>query len=141
LRDIRAAMLCGEMDFAPAIQPPLIRLVDELDDGQEVIAAIWRELGHRARKQQLLQPSYESVRRLVHVQRAWRRLVYSRLVRAVILTTEFLWNTRNRKTILLDAFDGADIERRRPRYQSARPRAPASAARSPSGTASRRDGP
>jgi hypothetical protein len=81
------------------------------------------------------------VRRLVHAQRAWRRLVYSRLVRAVILTTEFLWNTRNRKAILLDAFDGADIELRRPLYQSARPRAPASAARSPSGTASRRDGP
>jgi hypothetical protein len=134
-------MLCGEMYFAPAVHPTLIRLVDELDDGTEVIAAIWRELGRRARTRQLLQPSYESVRRLVHAQRAWRRLVYSRLVRAVILTTEFLWNTRNRKTILLDAFDGADIEWRRALYQSPRSRAPASAARSPSGTASRRGGP
>jgi len=126
------------MQFAPAIHPTLIRLVDDLDDGSEVIAAIWRELGYRARRQNLLQPSYESVRRVVHAQRAWRRLVYSRVVRAVILTTEFLWNTRNRKAILLDAFDGADIERRGALYRAARPRAPASAARSPSGTASRR---
>ena len=130
------------MYFAPAIHPTLIRAVDELDDGTEVIAAIWRELGRRARTQRLLQPSYESVRRLVHAQRAWRRLVYSRLMRAAILTTEFLWNTRSRKTILLDAFDGADIEWRGARYGAAtRPRAPASAGRSPSGTASRRDGP
>jgi hypothetical protein len=129
------------MHFAPAIHPTLIRLADELDDGTEVIAAIWRELGRRARRQQLFQPSYESVRRIVHAQRAWRRLEYSRVKRAAILTAEFLWNTRNRKAILLDAFDGADIERRRAQYQAARPRAPASAARSPSGTASRHDEP
>ena len=134
-------MLFDEMYFAPAIHPTLIRLVGELDDGTEVIAVIWRELGRRARRQQLLQPSYESVRRLVHAQRAWRQLVYSRLVRAAILTTEFLWNTRNRKTILLDAFDGADIEWRGALYQPARSRAPASAARSPSETASPRAGP
>jgi hypothetical protein len=134
-------MLCGEMQFAPAIHPTLIRLADDLDDGNEVIAAIWRELGHRARRQQLLQPSYESVRRIVHMHRAWRRLECSRVMRAAILTAEFLWNTRNRKTILLDAFDGADIERRRLLYQAARSRAPASAARSPSGTASRRGEP
>jgi hypothetical protein len=125
------------MQFAPAIHPTLIRLADDLDDGTEVIAAIWRELGHRARRQQLLQPSYESVRRLVHAQRAWRRLVYSRMIRAAILTTEFLWKTRSRKSILLDVFDGADIEQRRELYRAARSRAPASAARSPSGTASR----
>ena len=129
------------MKFAPAIHPTLIRLVDDLDDGSEVIAAIWRELGRRARRQNLLQPSYESVRRLVHIQRAWRRLEYSRVKRAAILTAEFLWNTRNRKAILLDAFDGADIERRRELYQAARSRAPASAARNLSGTASPRAGP
>ena len=129
------------MQFAPAIHPTLIRLIEDLDDGDEVIAAIWRELGHRARRRTLLQPSYESVRRLVHTQRAWRRLVYSRLLRAAILTTEFLWNTRNRKAILLDAFDGADLERRRELYRTPRSRAPASAARSPSGTVSRRGEP
>jgi hypothetical protein len=128
------------MRFAPAIEPAIIRLVDELDDGAEGIAAIWREVGHCARRQQRLQPSYESVRRLVHAQRTWRRLVYSRAIRAAILTTEFLWNTRNRKAILLDVFDGADIERRRELYRP-RPRAPASAARSPSGTASPRAAP
>jgi hypothetical protein len=130
-------MLCVEMQFAPAIHPTLIRLVDELDDGNEVIAAIWRELGHRARRQKLLQPSYESVRRLVHVQRAWRRLECSRAKRVAILAAEFLWNTRSRRAILLDALDAADVERR----QAARSRAPASTARSPSGTASPRGEP
>jgi len=101
------------MHFAPAIHPTLIRLADELDDGSEVIAAIWRELGHRARALQLLQPSYETVRRRVHVQRAWRRLQDVRLKRAAILVAEFLLNTRNRRAILLDAFDGAEIDRRR----------------------------
>ena len=28
-----------------------------------------------------------------------------------MLTAEFLWNTRSRKAIFLDVFDGADIER------------------------------
>lgn len=134
-------MLRGGMHFAPTIHPTLIRLVDELDDGSEVIAAIWRELGHRARRQKLLQPSYESVRRLVHVQRAWRRLADSRAARVAILAAEFLWNTRNRTAIMLDAFDAADLERRRPLSHAARPRAPASTARSPSGTASPRVGP
>ena len=126
------------MQFAPAVHPTLIRLTDELDDGSGVIAAIWRELGHRARALQLLQPSYETVRRRVHVQRAWRRLQEVRLKRAAILVTEFLLNIRNRKTILVDAFDGAELERRR---RAARPRAAASAARSPSGIASRHDEP
>ena len=67
------------MQFAPAVHPTLILLTDELDDGSEVIAAIWRELGRRARAQRLLQPSYETVRRLVHVQRGWRRLQDLRL--------------------------------------------------------------
>ena len=122
------------MQYAPAIHPNLIRLADDLDDGTEVIAVIWRELGRRARQRMLLQPSYESVRKIVHAQRAWRRLASSRLARATILTAERLWTTRNRRTILLDV---ADVERRVARYQVARSRAPASAARSPSGTASR----
>ena len=129
-------MLGGGMQFAPAIHPTLIRLIDELDDGSEVIAAIWREVGHRARRQKLLQPSYESVRRLVHAQRAWRRLEAC-VRRAAILAAGFLLNARHRTAILLDAFEGADLER----YQGARSRAPASAARSPSGTASRRGEP
>lgn len=135
-------MLCSAMQFAPAIHPTLIRLVDDLDDGSEAIAAIWRELGHRARAQQLLQPSYESVRRLVHAQRALRRLEHLRLRCAAILAAEFLWNTRDGKAILLDALSGADVERRRHLYRAATgSRAPASAARNPSGTASPRDGP
>jgi hypothetical protein len=134
-------MLCEGMQFAPAIHPTLVRLVDDLDDGSEVIAAIWRALGRRARAQKLVQPSYESVRRLVHAQRAWRRIESVRLRRAAILAAEFVLNTRNRRAILLDAFEGADIARRSDLYRTARPRAPASAAQSPSGTASRHDEP
>jgi len=125
------------MHFAPAIHPSLIRLVDDLDDGSEVIAAVWRALGHRARARSLLQPSYESVRRLVHAQRAWRRIRNLRRKRAMILAGEFLWNTHSRKAILLDDLDDADIARRAVLGPAARSRAPASAARSPSGTASR----
>lgn len=128
------------MQFAPAIQPTLIRLVDDLDDGSDAIAAIWRELGHRARAQKLLQPSYESVRRLVHAQRAFRRLQHFRLKRATILAAELVWTTRVRRAILLDALDRAEVERRPHLYRVARSRAPASAARSPFGTASRRGG-
>jgi hypothetical protein len=109
------------MDFAPAIRPQLLAAVDELDDGERGIASIWRELGRRARAAGLCQPSYESVRRLVHARREQATLTYSELKRAAILVAEFLWNARNRKELLLDAYDGADIERRRERYQR-RPR-------------------
>ena len=124
------------MQFAPAVHPTLILLTDELDDGSEVIAATWRELGRRARAQHLLQPSYETVRRLVPVQRGWRRLQDLRLKRATILAAEFVLWARNRKAIMLGALDGADIARRQELYRTARSRAPASAARSPSGIAS-----
>lgn len=120
------------MQFAPALHPELIRLADDLDDGREIIAAIWRELGHRARAQALLQPSYESVRRLVHAQRAWRRrLEHLRLRRAAILAAEFLFAMRNLRGLPLDVLDGAEIERRRELHRTARSRAPASTARSP----------
>jgi hypothetical protein len=115
------------MDFAPAIRPQLVALVGELDDGTRGIASIWRELGRRARSQSLYQPSYESVRQLVHLHREAARLAYSRAKRAAILTAEFLWNTRDRKGIVLDIHDGADIERRRERYRRGRTRPPAGA--------------
>jgi hypothetical protein len=107
--------------FAPAIRPQLFELMGELDDGERPIAEVWRELGYLARARKLLQPSYESVRRAVHGLRELRRLQYSRLKRAAILSAEFLWNTRDRKGIVLDAWDGRDVERRRERYQR-RPR-------------------
>jgi hypothetical protein len=95
----------------------LHELLRELDDGSSAIADVWRALGHRARAEGLLQPSYATVRTLVRDLREERRLEYSRALRAAILAVEFLWNTRDRKGILLDAFDGADIERRRDRYK------------------------
>lgn len=57
------------MKFSPLIDPRLIRLIDEIDDGSRSRASIWRELGRRARRRNLLQPSYESVRRLVNARR------------------------------------------------------------------------
>ena len=108
------------MHFAPSIRPQLVALVGELDDGKRGIAAISRELGRRARAQSLYQPSYESVRRLVHAHRETMRLAYSRAKRAALLTAEFLWNTRDRKGIVLDVYDGADIERRRDLYRRGR---------------------
>jgi hypothetical protein len=111
------------MEFAPAVRPQLLDLIDALDDDTRGIASIWRELGRAARARGLFQPSYETVRRLVHAQRERRRLTYLRLKRAAILSAEFPWNTRNRKGILLDLYDGADIERRPELYRRARPRA------------------
>jgi hypothetical protein len=102
--------------FAPAIRPQLLDLIEALDDDTRGIASIWRELGHVARSLGLIQPSYESVRRIVHVQRAVRRLTYSQARSVAILAAEFLWNTRNRKGIVLDIIDGADLERRPERY-------------------------
>jgi hypothetical protein len=116
------------MRFSPAIQPQLIRLLARMDDGSGPIAPIWRELGHRARAQNLLQPSYESVRRLVHAQRAARRLEYSRLKRGAILTLEALWRVRPAVDILNDVITGDDLRwrlheyQRRPRDKSSRTR-------------------
>ena len=130
------------MTFAPHIGPRLFALIDELDDGERPRAEIWREAGAAMRTEGLLQPSYESVRQIVNAVRELRRLAYSKLKRAVILTAEYLWNARDRKGILLDVYDGADIERDRERYQRRpRTRAGASTARSPSETASRRAAP
>ena len=111
------------MHFAPAIRPQLLDVIAQIDDGKRGIASIWRELGYIARARRLLQPSYESVRRIVHAQREAARLRYSRAKRAAILTAEFLWNTRDRKGIVLDAIDGADLDRRIEMYRRrAKPR-------------------
>jgi hypothetical protein len=115
--------------FSPAIHPQLVRLVGELDDGSEAIAAIWRELGRRARRRKLLQPSYESVRRLVHAHRAVRKLEYSRLLRCATLLGEYLSCTRHPVRILNDLLTGDDLEYRLHEYQWPRPRDKVSRAR------------
>jgi hypothetical protein len=101
--------------FSPAIDLQLYRMIASADDGVCEIAAIWREVGHRARRRKLLQPSYESVRRLVHAQRraqhpAWPS--HSRLKRAAILTYELVFQTRPARLVILDAITGDDIDRR-----------------------------
>ena len=105
------------MTFAPHIGPRIFELIDQLDDGKKPRAQIWRELGALLRAEGRLQPSYESIRQIVNTVRELRRLAYSKLKRAVVLTAEYLWNLRDRKGILLDVLDGADIERRRERYR------------------------
>lgn len=109
------------MQFAPAIRPELCRLIERLDDGTCPIAQIWRDAGYRARRGNLLQPSYESVRRLVHVQRRRRQCGHSRLKRAAVLAWELISGLRDRRLVVLDMITGDDI-RRRPHLYARRPR-------------------
>src|SRR4051812_23710265 len=111
------------MEFSPLIQPQLRAMVRQLDDGTVPIAAVWREAGRRARSRKLLQPSYESVRRLVHEQRRRTRPVarYSRGKRWAILVYELVFRTRDPRLVVLDAITGDDIDRRLHLYQR-RPR-------------------
>lgn len=115
------------MTFAPAIRPQLLELIEALDDDTRGIASIWRELGHVARALGLLQPSYESVRRIVHAQRAVRRLTYAVAKRIAALAAELLSNRRSREGILLGMIDGADPARR-PERSRRRARGPTSRA-------------
>lgn len=105
------------MTFSPHIGPDLFELIDKLDDGKRPRAEIWREAGKELRARGRLQPSYESVRQIVNAVRELRPAGYSKLKRAVVLTAEYLWNLRDRRGIILDIIDGADIERCRERYQ------------------------
>ena len=110
------------MMFSPAIAPQVRAMVRDLDDGSRGIAAIWREAGRHARHRKLLQPSYESVRRLVHTQRH-PSLVrpYSRLKRLAILAYELAFRTRDPRFVLFDLITGDDIDRRHALYRR-RPR-------------------
>jgi hypothetical protein len=108
------------MQFSPPIQSQIRLLVRDVDDGTVAIAAVWRAAGHRARRRKLLQPSYESVRRLVHEQRRGTRTVgraYCRTKRWAILAYELVFQLRDRRSIMLDAITGDDIDRRFRLYQ------------------------
>jgi hypothetical protein len=108
------------MRFAPPIQPQLRAIVRSVDDGAAPIAAVWREAGHRARRRKLLQPSYESVRRLVHEQRRRTRTAqtsWCRTKRWAILAYELAFRTRDPRLVILDAITGNDIDRRFHLYQ------------------------
>ena len=113
------------MHFAPAVRPQLLVLIDSLDDGTRGIASIWRELGRAARARGLFQPSYETVRRLVHALREQRRLAYSRLLRTAVLAVESRSGPRNLTVTLRDLVTGVDVHRRLERDRRARPRAAA----------------
>jgi hypothetical protein len=120
------------MKFSPAIAPTVIALIADVDDGRCEIAAVWREVGRRARKRKCLQPSYESVRRIVHAQRRLQSRTwpsYSRLKRAALLAFELAFDTRDHRLVILDAITGDDIDRRPHLYQR-RPRDDLSQARS-----------
>jgi hypothetical protein len=108
------------MKFSPAIAPQVRRMIRDVDDGRSEIAAVWREVGRRARRGKCLQPSYESVRQLVHEQRRLRRETwpqYSRLKRAAILAFELVFGTRDPRLVILDAITGDDIDRRQHIYR------------------------
>jgi hypothetical protein len=104
--------------FSPALAPQVRSMIRDLDDGTLCIAEIWRDVGHRARRRKLLQPSYESVRRAVHVQRRRRPVrPYSRLKRAAILAWELAFGARDPRWIVLDLITGDDIDRRPSLYR------------------------
>ena len=108
------------MKFSPFLEPQVRRLILDLDDGSCAIAAVWREAGHRARTRKCLQPSYESVRRIVRAQRQQRPATwppYSRLKRAAILAFELVFRTRDPRLVVLDLITGDDIDRRPSLYQ------------------------
>lgn len=108
-------------------------MIRELDDGTTCVAAIWRDVGYRARRRKLLQPSYESVRRAVRAQRRRPAPSYSRLKRAAILAYELVFGTRDPRLVILDVITGDDIDRRlhiyrrRARDESSRTRTRAAA--------------
>jgi hypothetical protein len=108
------------MQFSPVIHPRVCAIVRNLDDGTSPIAAIWREAGRRARRRKLLQPSYESVRRMVLAERRRRcpaGTTYSRGKRWAILAYELVFRTRDPRLVILDAITGDDIDRRLHLYQ------------------------
>jgi hypothetical protein len=116
------------MQFSPTISPQVLAMIRNADDGTCAIAAVWRDAGRRARSRKLLQPSYESVRRIVHAQRRRAARPYSRLKRLAILAYELVFRTRDPQLIVFDLITGADIDRR-PHLYRRRPRDELSQAR------------
>jgi len=60
------------VQFAPRLDPRLLRAVAELDDRRSSIAEVRRRVGAVAVALDLPRPSYETVRQLVHEQRLRR---------------------------------------------------------------------
>jgi len=60
--------------FAPRIDSRLVAALERLDDRGVPIAETYRRLGRVARELRLFRPSYEQVRRLVHLARRNGRL-------------------------------------------------------------------
>jgi hypothetical protein len=62
----------ADVQFAPRIDPRILRALSKLDDPDESIAESRRRLGEVARELGLPRPSYERVRQLVHLHRRSR---------------------------------------------------------------------
>jgi len=60
--------------FAPRIDTRLVAALERLDDRDVPIAETYRRLGRMARELRLFRPSYEQVRRLIHLARREGRL-------------------------------------------------------------------
>ena len=87
--------------FSPRIPDSLLEVILDLDDGRRPAAEIWRECGRIARRRQLLQPSYESVRRAVNAQRKPLPPRISVLRRAAIIAETLVFRTRSPKEVLI----------------------------------------
>jgi hypothetical protein len=121
------------MQFSPHIASQVRRLIDERDDGIAGVATIWRDVGHQARERKLLQPSYESVRRLVRERRRARPFGTGRLRRISTFALE-LWRRWHRpRTVVVIVVSGDELARllgdfeRRPRDDLSRARTRAAA--------------
>jgi hypothetical protein len=62
----------ADVQFAPRIDPRILRALAKLDDPGESIAECRRRIGEVASELGLPRPSYERVRQLVHVHRCSR---------------------------------------------------------------------
>jgi hypothetical protein len=77
--------------FAPRLDPRLHRALVQLDDPSMPIAETYRRLAGRARQLHLFRPSYEHVRRLIHIVRRVRELRRKATPRVLF---EVLYNLR-----------------------------------------------
>lgn len=84
--------------FAPRLHPRLHRELARLDDADVPIAETYRRLTAYARTQGLFRPSYEHVRRLIHLLRRLRRPAGRRSSAQVLF--EVAYNLRPPTTLI-----------------------------------------
>jgi hypothetical protein len=83
-----------KLAFAPRLDGRLHRELARLDDPAVPIAETYRRLAAFARVHQIFRPSYEHVRRLVHVLRRFRRALRDRRRATADVLFEIAYNLK-----------------------------------------------